>query len=1043
MKKLFCLGFLFTSLSFQLGFGASGLETFTVPTEGWKARDTDIVSVEESGDVLSLIFGNFPERWQLVEGPEVILGARTRFHKNRQCRISLEIKTSALEGYALQVRARQRTATQKEGGAFTRSLSPRLEWDAVAELDKADKFRTWAKLEGVFTLDHSTEILDFEIWLLSPKSRIPAKVQIRNIKLTETAEPEHLMSSIPPVSGNIFFASSGTMKAELVEPEKIKSAWIEVFDETGRSVGKVEGDANTADLKVALPGPGYYAVRATAEYLDGRTILGRTTAAVVGPPLSETVRKKSRLGIFRVWGDRDLWLKTGANWDWGIGGIDLSGYTLEGDGTILPPKNAKPLTYEDNYKTIFTIGEFPKWVMPDGYTKDSLMAPKDWGMFERLIEAFARQNPDLPWFCSYNEPDAHWRGSSEDFVKFHKVMASGVKKGNPNMMFYGPCMYSIRMDDLRKYDAMGLFESLDGLVMHAYVDGSPPEGAFIERAAELATFLKDTGRGDMPVFITEFGWCAEIGDWQKTITEAERSQFAPRSIALMASLPFDAIEYFVFKHASEPDKPGYSLLYSDNTPTPTYVAFVNLLKWLSWTQRGDGRWFAFSPKLHLTLFHGKGGDTGVAWNTDRKVRLVLPVAPLRIGDNQGRSLPVEGTSLEVGPAPVFFDLPDSKALFEATTLPEISVALGEDVVLPWEGFFAAPEITFEGSKATVSPTATPGNYQVLGKVGETFQIQPIRVMAPLTVDSVDFNLSPDGKKLIATAKVETPLRDGCEVHLKISTDEGAVSEIQKRLEFNIPVMIELEIPRFKIGQRVQGKLNFSVGERSPFEIEKTFTQTIIPSSVQAKLDWKSILSMDISNTNPYPEELKPEDISASLQTALAPDGFHLRVEVRDNAHHQSQLPSYMWNGDSIQFAFDVDADKEWQPNNVGNGYKGHRVFEYGVGLPNKGGKPMVWRWRADAPGFTSDCEEPQVVADVKREGTKTIYEVLLPWEVLGLSEIPTPGSTLGFSLVVNDLDDGNDKRRALRFGGGILESKKPEDYGKLHVMHPEDSEPAK
>jgi hypothetical protein len=1030
-----CLGLISTALAASPGWAADDPGTQFIALEGWNARNPDVVEVTETGSELILKYGKFAQEWQIIEGPEVTLGARDRFFKNRRCRITIEIKASGLEGYALQIRARQRSGAQNRGGAFTRNLSPRREWDSVAELNRAEKFRTWAKLENAFTLATSTERLAFEIWVSSPQGSAPARVQIRSMELTELGEVEHVFSSAPNTFGNIFFSGSGGMKAEFVDPAALTSARIELFDEEGKPVGKAEAEAGSKDLTIPLSGPGFYTVRATAEYPGGKTISASTTAAVVGEPLDDAVRKNSRLGTFRVWGDKDLWFKSGANWDWGIGGVDLSGYILNEDGSISPPKDAKPLTYDDTFRNIFTIGALPNWILPEGAAKDSLMAPKDWGLFERLIEAFALHNPDLPWFCSYNEPDAHWRGSAEDFVKFHKVIAAGVKKGNPKMKFYGPCMYSIRMDDLRKYASMGLFDCLDGLVMHAYVHGTPPEGEFIERVVEMRQFLKELGREDMPVFITEFGWCAEIGDWQKTISEQERSQYAPRSMALLAAQPIDAIAYFVFKHTSEPGKPGYSLIYSDNMPTPTYVAFVNLLKWLSWTQRGDGRWFAFSPKLHLTLFQGADRCTGVAWNTEGKTTFTLPATPLRLGDNMGRTLPIEGATIEVGPAPVFFDLPESRTLFEANTLPAVSVAPGETIPLPWPGFLAAPEITLNGDKAVVAPDAAPGNYLVLGKVGEMFQALPVKVQDPLTVESVDFKLSPDGRDLLAMAKVSSPIRGGAEVLCRLTSD-GKTKEFRRRLEPNVATMLEFPIPGFRLGQRVQGTLDISLEGAIPVRIRKDFDQTYILCPSVETVDWKSVPSVDISRWNPYPGELKSEDLSGSFQTAVTPEGFRMRVDVLDNAHHQSQLPSYMWNGDSIQFAFDVDADKEWQPNNVGNGHNGHRIFEYGVGLPNKGGKPMVWRWRADAPGFTGSSEEPQVRADVKREGNRTIYDVLLPWSTLGLSAPPAPGSNIGFALVVNDLDNGADQRKALRIFSGVLESKNPEGFGKLQVYAP-------
>ncbi|MDR1280995.1 MAG: hypothetical protein LBK99_09260 [Opitutaceae bacterium] len=982
--------------------------------------------------------------WTILSGPEISPGARSRFHKNRRFRITLEARTTGLDGYAMQIRIRQRNGEQKTGGSFTRNLSPRREWDAALEMDHAEKYRTWAGLEGDSTAGTGTERLALELWLATPYGKTPVSLALRNVRITEMAEIGHDLTT--SVRGNIFFADTGSAKVDFVTPETLRACRVELLDEAQNRIGLVQGEAGTASLTAPLASRGYYTIRAIADYTDGKTITTTTTAAVVGPPLDDATRRHSRFGSMRVWGDRALWEKSGANWDWGIGGINLADYRLNADGTVSPPPSLKPLTYAGTHKNIYTISEFPKWVMPDGYTRSSLMAPKDWTLFERLFETFARQNPDLPWFCPFNEPDAHWRGSKTDFVKFHNAIVRGVKRGNPAMKVLGPGCYSIRMDDFREYEKAGLLDGFEGIVMHGYVNASEPEGKFIENFVELAAFLKETGRGDLPVFITEYGWCAEIGDWQKTITELERSRYAPRSLALLATQPLDDITYFCFKHTSIPGAPGYSLLYMNDTPTPTYVACVNSFKWLSWTQRGDGRWFRFSPKLHLTLFSRDGKNVGVAWNTEGASKLNLPAVATRIEDSMGRPILLTGQpALDVSPAPVYFELPDARALSEAHSLPALSFAPGAAFDLPWQQtpatlVLSAPEITVSGRQAHIAADAGPGDYAIVVKTGDTWREQPVRVLAPLLVGPVDFTLSSDGKQLVAAARVETPIRDGVDVLMTLTLKNGKESTKQLHLAPGLPARIETAIPGFGIGQRFQGKITLALSGQPCFSQEQDFDQTFIPClsldyiAADRESIWHTVPGVDFSAWNPSPGPLAASDCSATLKTLVTADAFHLRVDVTDSIHYQSQLPSYMWNGDSIQFAFDVDAGKPWQPNNVGNGYQGHRIFEYGVGLPTRGGSPMVWRWRADAPGFTAGSEEPRIEARVSREGTCTTYDVTLPWAVLGLAKAPPAGSNIGFALVVNDMDGSIDKRRALRIFGGILENKDPNNFGNLHII---------
>ena len=96
MKKSLWIGLLLPQIFLHAGFASEVLSDRVVPLNGWKARNPGIVSVEDSGSTLSLNFGQFPGRWELVDGPEIPLVARTRFYKNRRCQISMEIKTTGL-----------------------------------------------------------------------------------------------------------------------------------------------------------------------------------------------------------------------------------------------------------------------------------------------------------------------------------------------------------------------------------------------------------------------------------------------------------------------------------------------------------------------------------------------------------------------------------------------------------------------------------------------------------------------------------------------------------------------------------------------------------------------------------------------------------------------------------------------------------------------------------------------------------------------------------------------------------------------------------
>ena len=155
--------------------------------------------------------------------------------------------------------------------------------------------------------------------------------------------------------------------------------------------------------------------------------------------------------------------------------------------------------------------------------------------------------------------------------------------------------------------------------------------------------------------------------------------------------------------------------------------------------------------------------------------------------------------------------------------------------------------------------------------------------------------------------------------------------------------------------------------------------------------------------------------------------------MHDKDHVQNDLWQDMWKEDSIQIGFDLDADKEWQPNNVGHGLNGHRVVEYGLAARSKG-RPQGWCFLGYADGVKSgpafELMDTIKVRHDKASGV-TIYEALFPWKLLGATGTPDPDSRIGMALLINDAGTGHG-RKILRFFDGVS-SKNPEKYGRIQL----------
>ena len=166
---------------------------------------------------------------------------------------------------------------------------------------------------------------------------------------------------------------------------------------------------------------------------------------------------------------------------------------------------ASPLPIESADSDFAHIGVFafglPQWCveLPPGFKQKGLGAPfqspKDWFLLERAVEGFCRTNFGQSFprcFELYNEPEHAWKGTDEDLVRFFAVAAKAMKTVRPDTLVLGPGHSTIRIRDFdERWVKHGLLDHLDGIVMHAYVSGTEPEGEFIANVRALAGELGD------------------------------------------------------------------------------------------------------------------------------------------------------------------------------------------------------------------------------------------------------------------------------------------------------------------------------------------------------------------------------------------------------------------------------------------------------------------------------------------------------------------------------------------------------------------------
>ncbi len=626
-------------------------------------------------------------------------------------------------------------------------------------------------------------------------------------------------------------------------------------------------------------------------------------------------------------------------------------------------------------------------------------------------------------------------------------MARGARRGNPNIEVSGSGDFSINLESFQRYVQRGMFgtNGLNGVNIHAYIGATPPEGEFIDRVIGMCEILKDAGFGDLPVYITEFGWSRGSNTREYPIPNpADHPRYVARSLALLAAQPIDAIIWHCMRHSGPTvraeDELGYQLLNTDHTPSASYVAYVNAVKWLSGIKRGDARWFRISPRLNLVLGRTRDRIVGVAWSTEGEAPFELPGEPLCAVDMMGRAI-APAQQVTLSPSPIFFELSQDNTFIDLPAKPALTGYPGQTVDTGLDRLATPAGIAAAGSVATVSKAAIPGTYLLAGHEAESQRrvLQPLTIPPPLVLQSLDQVLSADCRALEVVATVMPSIAGAARATLTLETGESLSAEAP--IAPGDVRRISVPVPSFEVGKRIEGELRIDTIGDIPFSVGGKVDTSALPTvRLEDRPDWDLIPATDFSAWAPS-KQLAREDCSATVQTAAATDGLHIRVTVNDEIHRQTRPLGAIWEEDSIQFAFDVDADKPWQFNLIMDGRcNGHRVFYYDICRPSDERAVIVWRNRADCPGFGAKCLAPEVRTDIRRETARTVYDIVFPWKSLDLEQAPPVGTQLGFALVVNDADKGYD-REVLRFGHGIAGPQNPELYATLKVVEAGAGEP--
>ena len=185
------------------------------------------------------------------------------------------------------------------------------------------------------------------------------------------------------------------------------------------------------------------------------------------------------------------------------------------------------------------------------------------------------------------------------------------------------------------------------------------------------------------------------------------------------------------------------------------------------------------------------------------------------------------------------------------------------------------------------------------------------------------------------------------------------------------------------------------------------------------------------NPEDYNEWLE-EDVGARMMMKWDENYYYMLCDVYDQFHANMQIGSNIWNGDSLQLAWDTlndDSDSGYMSDD----------YEYGFALTENGVQVYTWMAGAEKTG-----ERPTEWTSIfhSDEEHLTRYFMRIPVENLAPMSF-TEGNVFGFNFLVNDAD-WSTREKDIEYTYGISVSKSPasfEDFKLVGVQEQVPGEP--
>ena len=410
-------------------------------------------------------------------------------------------------------------------------------------------------------------------------------------------------------------------------------------------------------------------------------------------------------------------------------------FEIAGDGPdtfkpVLDPTEVKslaPTAAEEQLCLFVDAHSLPRWLTALPGSATNVWAPPEahyWqsygvtnaAAYSRLIgqvaaeqaalraAAFTRQKNN--YYEIHWEPDWHWKGSDEEFIRMYEAARAGIRANDPHGLLLG-ANYGVLDTGNRQLERLldkGLGQHLDGIVTHTYylpmLYRSPEAAGVIEGMRTLTALVRRYLPPGAPILNSEWGVNCNESFARRTLVEPAmmRQEAAWFLRSHLIALGEGARTTFFYETIDPDDLGGWGLFFRRPyphrasgarhiSPKPVFATVATATRLLEGTTTrgpldylGEQVWgYAFN----------RGGQPVLAlWSRDERMRTVpLPCGSRSITlhdpmGNTHRMAVHEGVcEIPIGPHPVFVSGVSVAALPDGVALAAPSAMAGKIVPL--------------------------------------------------------------------------------------------------------------------------------------------------------------------------------------------------------------------------------------------------------------------------------------------------------------------------------------------------------------------------